>query len=169
MKAIKRNSCLLLVLFAAVSFFSACSNEQTAYLEEDTNISGIQEESVCKTTPYQFNSSDYEIIPIGTNNYVYVPKMTSAKSVTRSTETTKTYTATIEGEAYSVVVGKLYVTITWDSKNAYYSVSDGYTYVHQSFTYKIDGKSIDVQLSFRVYKGGAYFGDFNYSGVLSGS
>lgn len=169
MKVNRQNLFQLLALFIAANLFVACDNEQTAYLDEDTNLQDTKVHSESAASFSQIDNTDYEIIPIGTNNYVYVPRMTSAKVVARSTETSKMYSATIEGEAYSYIVGKLYVTITWNDQMATYSISDGYTHAHQSFTYHINGSSIDVQLSFRVYKGGAYFGDFNYSGTLSGS
>ncbi len=169
MKTIRQRLFSFLVVSVAAFVFAACSNEQITSLDEDAITQDIIGGTQCEVSSLQVNNSDYEVIPIGTNNYVYVPKMTSARVTTRSTETSKTYTATIEGERYSYVVGILYVTITWNDKEAFYSISDGYTHAHQSFTYKINGNSIDVQLSFRVYKGGAYFGDFNYSGVLSGS
>ena len=50
MKAVKRNLCVYLVLFVVANLLMACSNEQTAYLEEDTNMRDIQEVSVCETS-----------------------------------------------------------------------------------------------------------------------
>lgn len=171
MKSIKRYLFSLLVFFVSTSVFVSCSKDQIVSLDEDTSIQETIDEELCKVSSSQINKTDYEIIPIGTNNYVYVPKMTSTKSVTRSTETTKTYSATIISDIITEEFGTLSVTITWDKDGASYRLSDCYMFAHQYFNYTINGSSITIDgLCLRIYgSSGGYVDTFNYVGSLSGS
>ena len=167
MKAIRKNYLIFLMLSVVANFFIACSNEQITSFDEDANTQGMIGETQCKASSLQMNNSDYEIIPVGTNNYVYVPKMTSAKTTTRSTETAQMCSATINS-GVSSNQGPCIVTVYWNNNEAYFRLSDGYSYTATVFTYRINGSSIDVQLSFKVLCNGINIGDFDHSGILQG-
>lgn len=167
MKVNRQNLFQLLALFIAANLFVACDNEQTAYLDEDTNLQDTKVHSVSAASFSQIGNTDYEIIPIGTNNYVYVPRMTSAKVVERSTETSKMYSATVNS-GLSSNQGPFTVTFSWDENNAYYRLSDGYSATAVVFTYAINGPSISIDISFKVLCNGINIGDFSYCGTLQG-
>lgn len=167
MKTRRQNLFSLLMLLVATNILMACSNDQIASLEENTDSQNITGEALYHASSLQINASDYEVIPIGTNNYVYVPKMTSAKTATRSTETTQMYSATINS-GVSSNQGPCIVTVYWNNNEAYFRLSDGYSYTATVFTYTINGSSINVQLSFKVLCSGINIGDFDHSGILQG-
>ena len=152
-----------------IGLFCACSSDENVYysdavIESEINASAVENS--------RLNSDiDYEVIPVGENNYVYLPKMTSTKAVTRSTETEKAYSATITSNISTEEFGTLKVTITWDNKEASYRLSDCYMYAHQAFRYTINGSSITIDgLSWRIYgSDGRHVGNFDYTGTLSGN
>ena len=166
MKTTKKSLFSFWVVSVVAFIFAACSNEQITSLDEDTNTQDMTGGTLCKVSSLQRNNTDYEIIPVGTNNYVYVPKMTSAKSVTRSTETEKTYSASVVCSEINLLV-----TITWNSQSATYRLdTDSYMYAHQDFRYNINGNSITIdKLWLRIYgSSGAHICDVQYTGTLTG-
>ena len=165
MKSVRQNMFLLMVSLVVANLFSACSNEQTAYLGED-NLQDTKDYSVCEASFSQINNTDYEIIPIGTNSCVYVPRMTSAKTTKRSIETSQSYSATISTDINTQDYGPLVISITWDNSYVTFRLSDSYTYIQQNFVYTIRGNTISIDdLSLRIYGfGGKYLGNVNYSG-----
>lgn len=167
MKTIRQRLFSFLVVSVAAFVFAACSNEQITSLDEDAITQDIIGGTQCEVSSLQVNNSDYEVIPVGANNYVYVPKMTSAKSTTRSVETTKMYSASIKS-GISSNQGYCLVTVYWNNNEAYFRLSDGYSYTAAVFTYRINGSSIDVQLSFKLLCNGINIGDFDHSGILQG-
>ena len=170
MKSVRQNMFLLMVSLVVANLFSACSNEQTAYLDEDTNLQDTKVYSVCEASSSQMNNTDYEIIPIGSNSCVYVPKMTSAKTATRSAEAVnKTYSANVSLTVYDKMIGPVEFTISWDSHSATFSMPDNYSYAYEIFQYSIDGNVLTVdRLSFEVVYQGKNLGRFVYIGTLRG-
>lgn len=152
-----------------IGLFCACSSDENVYysdavIESEINASAVENS--------RLNSDiDYEVIPVGENNYVYLPKMASTKAVTRSAETAKNYSATITSNISTEEFGTLKVTITWNNKEAFYRLSDSYMYTHQAFRYTINGSSITIDgLSLRIYgSDGRHVGNFDYTGTLSGN
>lgn len=161
---LKRNNNIIVSIVTMV-LFCACSSDENAYYSDAVIDSKFKTSTVENS---RLNSDiDYEVIPVGANNYVYLPKMTTTKAVTRSTESSKTYSVSLNS-GLSSNQGPLIVTITWDDKDAYMSVSYGYSYTAVVFTYSINGDSINVQLDFRVLCNGIYIGDFTHYGILKG-
>lgn len=155
-----------IVVIIFVALFVACDNDESAYyysndVQETKYTTSLVEASHLKS------DINYEVIPVGNNNYVYLPKMTSAKAVTRSAEIARTYSATING-GVSSHYGGFTVTVTWSSDGASYSLSEGYTASGPHFVYDINGSTIDVLLSFTVWCDGVRIGDFEHSGTLRG-
>lgn len=165
MKTIRQRLFSFLVVSVAAFVFAACSNEQITSLDEDAITQDIIGGTQCEVSSLQVNNSDYEVIPVGANNYVYVPKMTSAKSTTRSVETARTYSSSVVCTEVNLIV-----TITWDDTSATFRLSDGYMYALQDFRYSINGSSINIdELWLRIYGGsGAHLCDVRYSGTLNG-
>lgn len=154
-----------LSLFAAslvITIFLGCSNEESLFYNTENKGSSIANLDL---PLIQRENIDYEIIPVNGNNYVYLPKMTSTKTITRSTETARSYSASVVCTEIGLIV-----TITWDSTNATFRLSDGYTYAYQSFRYSINGSSINIdELWLRIYgSSGAHICDVRYSGTLNG-
>ena len=106
-------------------------------------------------------------LALGENNYVYLPKMTTTKAVTRSTEIERTYSATINS-GLSTHYGPLSVTFTWDSRSASFHLSEGYTTVCPQFVYTINGSTLSVSLTMTVWCDNVRLGDLDYSGTLMG-
>ena len=104
-------------------------------------------------------------LALGENNYVYLPKMTTTKAVTRSTEIERTYSATINS-GLSTYYGPLSVTFTWDSRSASFHLSEGYTTVCPQFVYTINGSTLSVSLTMTVWCDNVRLGDLDYSGTL---
>lgn len=165
----KEKKCNGLVAIVAMVLFCACSSDENVYYSDGVIESKFNTSAVENS---RLNSDiDYEVIPVGENNYVYLPKMTSTKAVTRSAETEKAYSATITSNISTEEFGTLKVTITWDNKEASYRLSDCYMYAHQAFRYTINGSSITIDnLSLRIYgSDGRHVGNFDYTGTLSGN
>ena len=161
MKTIRQSIFSFLMISAVAHIFVACSNEQIAFSDKEI----VDGEAVYEAAPLQKGDADYEIIPIGTNSYVYVPKMTSTKATTRSAETEKTYSASV----YCNEIG-LRVTITWNGNGASYSL-DNYMSDLEIFNYKINGSSINItEFRLRIYGNtGAHLCNVVYSGTLKGA
>ena len=170
MKAMKRNLCVYLVLFVVANLLIACSNEQTAYLDEDTTPQDTRSNSVRKASFSQINNADYEVIPVGENNYVYLPKMVAAKVVTRSAEAVgRTYSASVSLTVYDNMSGPVDFTVSWNSQTATFSMPDKYSYAYEIFQYSINGNELIVdRLSFEVVYQGKNLGRFVYIGTLRG-
>lgn len=151
----------LSILSLITPLFISCSNDDGLYSDTDAS------RSIDGKTRFssQMENTDYEIIPVGGNNYVYVPKMASPKTVTRSTETSRTYYASVFCDEIDLVV-----TISWNNDGATYRLSNGYMSVLQSFRYTINGSSINIdELWLRIYGGsGAHLCDVTYNGTLTG-
>lgn len=152
---------LLSILSLTTPLFISCSNDDGLYSDTDTSRTTDGKTRFSS----QMENTDYEIIPVGGNNYVYVPKMASPKTVTRSTETSRTYYASVFCDEIDLVV-----TISWNNDGATYRLSNGYMSVLQSFRYTINGSSINIdELWLRIYGGsGAHLCDVTYNGTLTG-
>ncbi len=161
----KKKRCNGLVAIVAMVLFCACNSDENAYYSDAAIESKLNTSAVDNS---RLDSDiDFEVIPVGENNFVYLPKVTSAKIVTRSAEASQTYSATINGGVTSNQ-GAFTVTVSWDATTAWYRLSDGYSSTAAAFTYTINGSSIDVQLSFKVLCNGINIGDFSHSGILQG-
>jgi len=153
------------VVIIAMVLLCSCNSDENAFYNHDVIDSRFRTSEVENSELN--NNIDYEVIPVGEDSYVYLPKMTSAKTVTRSTESSQTYSATINGGVTSNQ-GPFFVTVSWNATTAWYRLSDGYSSTAAVFTYGINGSSIDIQLSFKVLCNGMIIGDFSHSGILQG-
>lgn len=164
----KKRKCNSLVAIVAIILFCACSSDENTYysdaaIESKFNTSAVENS--------RLNSDiDYEIIPVGENNFVYLPKMASAKVVTRSAEAANpTYSANVSLTVYDNMTGPVNFTVSWDSHRATFSMPDKYSYAYEIFQYSIDGNALIVErLSFDVLYENANLGRFVYIGTLRG-
>lgn len=155
----------IIVPVVVMVLICACSSDENVYYSDGVIESKFNTSAVENS---RLNSDiDYEVIPVGENNYVYLPKMTTTKAVTRSTEIERTYSATINS-GLSTHYGPLSVTFTWDSRSASFHLSEGYTTVCPQFVYTINGSTLSVSLTMTVWCDNVRLGDLDYSGTLMG-
>lgn len=156
----------LSILSLITPLFISCSNDDGLYSDTDAS------RSIDGKTRFssQMENTDYEIIPIGENNYVYVPKMTSTSVTTRSAEASyKAYSTSIPLTVYDNIAGPGRITIAWDNQTAKFSLPDKYSYAYEIFQYTINDNVLTIErLSFEVLYEGKNLGRFAYTGTLRG-